>query len=144
MNKESSIWFFTEDIRYTFRGKGATRAWVINVIREEGYLGGDINIIFCSDAFLHEINVKYLKHNTLTDIITFDLSEREKEISGDIYISIERARENAKGLKVTLFNEVRRLIVHGILHLAGYRDKSPAEKAAMTQKEDYYLSLPAE
>jgi len=144
MNKDSSIWFFTEDIRYTFGGKGATRDWVRSVIREEGYLDGDINIIFCSDAFLHEINVKYLKHNTLTDIITFDLSEREKEISGDIYISIERARENAKGLKVTLYNEVRRLIVHGILHLAGYRDKRPAEKAAMTLKEEYYLSLPAE
>jgi rRNA maturation RNase YbeY len=113
------------------------------VIKEEGYREGAINFIFCSDKYLHDINVKYLKHNTLTDIVTFDMSENEDFISGDIYISIERARENAREFGVLLKNEVRRLIVHGILHLAGYGDKTPKEKTVMTQKEDYYLSLPA-
>jgi probable rRNA maturation factor len=84
-----------------------------------------------------------LKHNTLTDIITFDLSEKPGIIQGDIYISIERARENSKTFKANLASEVRRLMVHGILHLVGYSDKTAEDRNVMTKKEDYYLSLPS-
>jgi rRNA maturation RNase YbeY len=87
------------------------------------------------------MNVKYLDHDTYTDIITFDLSEETDTISGDIFISVDRARENAKAYKTTLTQELRRLIVHGILHLLGFKDKTDGEKALMRQKEDYYLSL---
>lgn len=144
MERKESIWFFTEEVNYVHPQKEATRAWIRSIIRNEGYRTGQINIIFCSDDYLHEINVKYLKHNTLTDIITFDLSESREEISGDIYISLHRAKDNARKFNVRIRHEIRRLIVHGVLHLTGYRDKAVKEKELMTRKEDYYLSLTAE
>ena len=88
-----------------------------------------------------EINQKYLAHDDFTDIITFDQSEIDKCLSGDIFISVERAKENATALKLNVENEIRRLLVHGVLHLIGYNDKSEEEKTLMTEKEDYYLSL---
>jgi probable rRNA maturation factor len=138
-----NIWFFSEGTNYVPPAKGKIREWINSIIHKEGYKAGEISIIFCTDAYLSEINVKYLKHNTLTDIITFDLSEQQGIIQGDIYISIERAKENAKAFRVSLKAETSRLMVHGILHLAGYNDKTPEEKMVMTSKEDYYLSLPS-
>jgi len=135
------IRFFEEDIRYRLLHKRKTKSWLVEAIRKEGYGSGDINIIFCSDKFLYEYNVKYLNHNTLTDIITFDLSDSEDIISSDIYISIERAKDNSQTFKTVLIQEVRRLMIHGILHLCGHPDKTPAEKAVIREKEDYYLSL---
>ena len=143
MNSPSNIWFFAEGTKYLHRGKRKTREWIDKIILKEGYKQGDINIIFCSDDYLHQINLKYLKHNTLTDIVTFNMSENEGVISGDIYISIERAKENARTYQVSTSQEVMRLIVHGILHLAGYKDKTLEDKENMRAKEDYYLSLPA-
>ena len=139
---KKNIWFFSEGITFAPAAKGKLREWINKIIKKEGHKPGEINIIFCTDAYLSEINVKYLKHNTLTDIITFDLSEKPGILQGDIYISLERARENAAKFKVSLKKEVTRLIAHGVLHLAGYKDKTPEDKQLMTAKEDYYLSLP--
>jgi rRNA maturation RNase YbeY len=135
------IRYFEEDISFKFRGKRKSRAWINDTIAREGFRAGVINFIFCSDSYLHDMNIKHLGHDSFTDIITFDLSERPEEITGDIFISIDRARENAGSYGSSMQNEVRRLLVHGILHLCGYGDKSDAEKQAMRQKEDYYLSL---
>jgi rRNA maturation RNase YbeY len=133
--------FFSEDTEYEYKGKKKSREWIVDVIHKEGSSPGDLNFIFCSDQYLYDMNVKYLDHDTYTDIITFDLSEETDTISGDIFISVDRARENAKAYKTTLTQELRRLIVHGILHLLGFKDKTDGEKALMRQKEDYYLSL---
>lgn len=101
---------------------------------------GELNFIFCSDEYLLSINQEYLNHDTFTDIITFDNSDTAKVISGDIFISIPRVKENASNLGVEEPEELRRVIIHGVLHLAGYFDKSKTDKALMTEKEDYYLS----
>ncbi|MBU2649707.1 MAG: rRNA maturation RNase YbeY [Bacteroidetes bacterium] len=136
-----TIHFFSENTRYQPSHKTVLRKWITDCLSNEGFEAGTINIIFCNDDFLYDMNVKYLSHHTLTDIITFSYSENPKITVGDIYISIERARENAGIYRVRLYNEVCRLIIHGILHLAGYSDKEPGEKTVMTSKEDYYLSL---
>ena len=107
----------------------------------KGYKLEIINFIFCDDEYLHNLNVEYLDHDTLTDIITFDYTEKGGPISGDIYISKERAKENAKTYGQTLGKEIQRLLVHGVLHLLGYKDKTKKDKILMTSKEDYYLSL---
>jgi rRNA maturation RNase YbeY len=102
---------------------------------------GDISYIFCDDAYLLDINQKYLDHDTLTDIITFPLSNKEDIVSGEIYISVERVRENAKELQVPFPQELKRVIVHGVLHLCGYDDATHEQKKAMRAKEDYYIHL---
>lgn len=107
---------------------------------EKGHIGS-INFIFCSDEYLFQLNQKYLKHDTYTDIITFDSSVEETEISGDIFISLERVKENSKQFSGSFVKELHRVMIHGILHLLGYKDKSPKDKEAMSGKEDYYLSL---
>ena len=116
--------------------------WLSDCISVEKYNIGDISFIFCSDSFLLEYNVKYLNHNTLTDIITFDYS-LDKLVSGDIFISVERVQENANKFEVRFNDELHRVMIHGILHLCDYNDKTIQEKQQMRQKEDYYLSLRA-
>ncbi len=115
-------------------------AWLEYVLEEEDRELGEVSYIFCDDEYLYDINVKYLKHNTLTDIISFDYS-LGKVVSGDIYISIERVRENAGDRAIEFVDELHRIMVHGLLHYVGYKDKSESEKKAMRKKEDYYLSL---
>ena len=100
-----------------------------------------LNYIFCSDAFLLSLNVEYLNHNTLTDVITFDNSDDSKGIQGEIYISIDRIRENAKKYRVPFERELHRVMIHGLLHLLGYADKTPLQKKMMRKKESTYLSL---
>jgi len=117
------------------------RAWILSCIEHEGKQAGIINFIFCDDDYLLPINQSYLHHDTLTDTITFNYSDQDNKIQGDIFISIERARENARIFKVSSSEEVHRLIIHGILHLSGYDDKDPGGKTLMSEKEDYYLSL---
>lgn len=108
----------------------------------EGFYIDSLTIVFTSDEFLYEMNVQYLKHDYYTDIITFDLSERiNKRINGELYISIDRAKENAKEHKVAVQDELRRLMIHGLLHLCGYHDKQDTEKQEMTNKEDFYLNM---
>jgi rRNA maturation RNase YbeY len=137
-----NIYFFLEEVRYNLKDKGKTRQWITKAAENEDYTIGIINIIFTSDNVLLTLNTEYLRHSTLTDIITFDMSEKQGEISGDIFISVDRAKENSKEYRVTLTNEIRRLIIHGVLHLMGYKDKTQTEKELMREKEEFYLSLP--
>jgi len=114
--------------------------WISKSIVNEAYKEGDINYIFCDDNYLLDINVKHLKNNTLTDIISFDYS-LGKILSGDIFISVDRVSENALKYEVNFDDELQRVIIHGILHFGGYKDKTKVEKRLMRKKEDYYLSL---
>jgi len=135
-----AISFFTESIRYNLPQKLKVKKWVKETIEKEGFKLQELNFIFCSDEYLLGINQQYLSHDTYTDIITFDNSEEEKLIVSDIFISIERVKENAKTFKTNDFDEVCRIMIHGTLHLLGYKDKGKAAKTLMTQKEDEYLS----
>jgi len=135
-----SVSYFSEDIPLPKLKRRFTSGWIKDVIVNEGKSLGDISFIFCSDNYLLEINRKYLEHDFFTDIITFDYV-RESIISGDIFISVERVKENAVQFSKSFENELNRILVHGVLHLIGYKDKSKQEKDLMTQKEDYYLNL---
>jgi probable rRNA maturation factor len=134
------ISFISIEINFKLKNKLKIRSWVKSAIDNEGKAAGDITYVFCNDEYLCQMNEKYLDHNTLTDIITFDYSEKDK-LSGDICISIERIKENAVGFQTTFNKELGRVMVHGILHLAGFKDKSPEDKRLMRAKEDYYLAL---
>ena len=136
-----SVNFFEEDIRFDLKNKNKVKAWVKSTIAAEGYKLQELNYIFCSDAYLLQINRQYLDHDTYTDIITFDNSEKEKVIEGDIFISIERIRENAEKFGTGETNELHRVLIHGALHLLGYKDKKSADKTTMTTKEDQYLRI---
>ncbi|PWG82631.1 rRNA maturation RNase YbeY [Pararcticibacter amylolyticus] len=136
----SKISFFSEDTDFTLKQKTNIRTWINTVITTEGKNSGYLNLIFCSDNYLLNINQQYLNHDTYTDIITFDSSEEEDRIEGDVFISIDRVRENASNFGILEKDEIHRVIVHGILHLLGYKDKSKNDKDLMTSKEDYYLS----
>ena len=116
------------------------KIWITKSVLKEQNTIGDINIIFCDDTFLLIKNKKYLNHSSLTDILTFDFST-EKSLSGDIFISTERVKENATKYNVSFNKELNRVIIHGILHLLGYKDKTEKEKKIMRKKEDFYLSL---
>lgn len=114
--------------------------WISSTIIEEGYTEGEINYIFCDDAYLFELNVRFLDHDTLTDIISFDYT-LGKQINGDIYISVERVRENAGEYDVSFENELSRVMIHGILHYCGFNDKTESESIRMRAKENYYIAL---
>lgn len=132
------ITFLTEDITFKLREKLKHKAWLKDVAKVEGFKIGELNYIFCSDAYLLDINQKYLGHDTLTDIVTFDNSENPSILEGDIFISVERVRENA--LKFDTANsELKRVMVHGLLHLIGYKDKGKAQKELMSKKENEHL-----
>jgi probable rRNA maturation factor len=135
------IYFFLEEANYTLKHKRKIRSWIIQTAENEEYKIGTLNYIFTNDDILIQLNKVYLRHFTLTDIITFDLSERNGFITGDVYISVDRARENAREYKDSLTNEISRLILHGVLHLMGYKDKTRTERENMRAKEEYYLSL---
>lgn len=113
-------------------------SWISNVITSEKHKEGEINYVFCDDAYLLDINIKYLNHDSLTDIISFDYSIG-KELHGDIYISVERVRDNAQDFEVDFLEELRRVMVHGVLHYCGYKDKSEDDKSVMRSKEDFYI-----
>src|ERR1700761_942084 len=123
-----AIHFFEEDITYKLKQNSAVRHWITETIQAEGYQLKELNYIFCSDNYLLQINQQYLDHDTYTDIVTFDNSDIAQTIIGDIFISIDRIRENAAKFEVTETDELHRVIVHGALHLVGYKDKSPADK----------------
>ena len=132
--------FFQEEIRFKLAHPRITSRWIRAVVSSEKNKITFLNFIFCSDAHLKKINVDYLHHNTFTDIITFDYSDPDG-IQGDIFISIERVKENAKKFETQFQDELHRVMVHGVLHLLGYSDKTKAAKALMRKKEDAYLSL---
>jgi len=134
-----AIQFFEEDVAYKLKNKTAVRKWITNTIVSEGYRLSELTYVFCSDTYLLQINQQYLDHDTYTDIITFDNSEDAGVIVGDIFISIDRIKENAVKFGVTETQELHRVMIHGALHLLGYKDKSTADKQKMTLKEDFYL-----
>lgn len=113
--------------------------WISNTIAEENCKEGEINYIFCTDDYLHKLNVDFLDHDTLTDVISFDYSVG-KELHGDIYISVDRVEENASDFNVAFLDEIARVIIHGVLHYCGYKDKTDADEKEMRYKEDYYLA----
>ena len=129
---------FNKEIAFNFENSEELSAWISNAIIEEGFKEGEINYIFCTDKYLLDYNVKYLKHNTLTDIISFDYT-MGKLISGDIFISIDRVIENAQSFNVPFEEELRRVMIHGVLHYCGYKDKTAADKKIMRTKENFYL-----
>lgn len=139
-----AISFFTESVRYNLPQKLKIKKWIKATIEKEGFCLQELNFIFCSDEYLLGINQQYLNHDTYTDIITFDNSDEDKLIVSDIFISIERVKENAKSFKNNDFDEVCRIMIHGTLHLLGYKDKGKTAKTLMTQKEDEYLSYRSE
>ena len=114
--------------------------WLANCVQVNSYKIGELNFVFCDDEYLLELNQKYLDHDTFTDIITFDYSD-SIGLSGDVYISIDRVQDNADTYEVSFFEELRRVIAHGVLHLMGYGDKSEGEKMEMRRKEDEFLKL---
>ena len=135
------IIFFNEDINFKFQGKNVIKAWLKKVADKEGFKVKNLNYIFCSDEYLHKINVEYLEHDTYTDIITFDNSEEDDVIEGDIFVSIERVKENSQTLNTVFDDELKRVIVHGLLHLCGYDDNSVEDKAEMRRLESEYISI---
>lgn len=114
--------------------------WISNIIKAEGFEEGEISFIFCNDDYLHKLNVDFLNHDTLTDIISFDNSIG-KQLHGDVYISTERVRDNAKSYKTLFLDELHRVIIHGILHFCGFKDKLEEDITKMRDKEEQALSL---
>ena len=135
-----AIQFFEEDVAYKLKDKAKVKAWIKDTIVAEGFKLSELNYIFCSDDYLLQINQQYLHHDTYTDIVTFDNSEQEGVIISDIFISIPRIKENAEKFKVSVVDELHRVLIHGALHLLGYKDKSASDKKKMTEKEDLYLA----
>ncbi|HEX8022059.1 rRNA maturation RNase YbeY [Mucilaginibacter sp.] len=135
-----AINFFEEDTTFKPKQKAQLRQWIKDTVVAEGFKLKELNYIFCSDAYLLQINQQYLDHDTYTDIVTFDNSEVEGDIVGDIFISVDRIRENGAKFKTGETDELHRVIIHGALHLLGYTDKSVVTKQKMTQKEDEYLA----
>ena len=133
------VTYFTEDTSFTFKEKRLTSRWLKLVAESEIRRLGDISIIFCSDNYILDVNLKYLQHDYYTDIITFDYCEGDR-LNGDLFISVDSVRENAVFYGVEFADELNRVIVHGLLHLIGYDDHTEDEIAVMRAKENYYLS----
>lgn len=131
---------FNFEVNFNLENQDKLTSWIHSVIISEDRKEGEINYIFCNDEYLHKLNVEFLDHDTLTDIISFDYTVG-KELHGDIFISIERVIDNANDLNVDFVNELHRVMIHGILHYCGYKDESREEKNIMRDKEDYYLKL---
>ena len=131
---------FNSETGFTLEKQDTINKWISNVILSESFKEGDFNYVFCDDEYLHKLNMEFLSHDTLTDIISFDYSVG-KIIHGDVFISIERVEENAKIFNNRFLNELYRVLVHGVLHYCGYKDKTEADKKTMRSREDFYLSL---
>lgn len=132
--------YFCEDIKFEFKNKQLNNRWLKMVAGSEVKNLGDVSIIFCSDNYILDVNMRYLQHDYFTDIITFDYCEGNV-LSGDLFISIDTVRENAAEYGAEFDEELHRVIVHGLLHLIGYDDRTPEEEKEIHRKEDYYLSI---
>ncbi|PKH49909.1 rRNA maturation RNase YbeY [Tenacibaculum sp. Bg11-29] len=131
---------FNYETEFKLEDEEGTNKWIQNCIERDGFELGEINYIFCDDTYLHKMNVEFLQHDTLTDIISFDYT-LGKLIGGDIFISIERVKENAKKFNVLFEDELHRVIIHGVLHYMKYKDKTDEEKEIMRSKENDSLKL---
>ncbi|TYP99848.1 rRNA maturation RNase YbeY [Tenacibaculum adriaticum] len=129
---------FNYETEFQLDNEEKTTNWIEECVEKEGFELGEINYIFCDDDYLHKINVEFLQHDTLTDIISFDYT-LGKLIGGDIFISVDRVAENAKEFEVSFKNELHRVIIHGVLHYMGYKDKSEEEKQLMRDRENQCL-----
>lgn len=137
-----AITFQNEDIPFNLPEKTKIRNWIKKIILQTGPLKTfQINFIFCSDQFLHNLNKTYLKHDTFTDIITFDYSESDLILESDVFISVERVKENSTKYNADFLTELRRVMIHGILHLLGYTDKTKDQREKMREKENECLNL---
>ena len=136
-----NINIFNEEVDFSLNQKSNVLSWIVDVVKQEGCSIKELNYIFCSDDYLININQQFLNHDTFTDIITFDNSNEKHLIESDIYISVERVAENAQLYNVNFEDELHRVMVHGVLHLMGWSDKTDEDKQAMRQKEDACLSL---
>jgi probable rRNA maturation factor len=134
------IYFENQYSGFKQKEKMKVRAWLKSLIQSEGFSPGDISYVFLTDQELLKMNIEYLKHDTLTDIITFDNSEEENKIEGDIFISIDRITENAKDFKVSFEKELLRVMAHGVLHLCGFKDKTKEDSVLMRSKENFYIA----
>ncbi len=130
---------FFEDVEILDLRSEFFNSWLSKVCESESNKLGDISLVFCSDNYLLKVNQDYLQHDYFTDIITFDYEG--ESISGDLFISVDRVRDNARANSITFLNELHRVVVHGVLHLLGYKDKTTEEKQEMRSKEDFYLDF---
>ena len=131
---------FNYETQFVLENESAFEDWISRIIASEGFEEGEINYIFCDDDYLHKINLEYLNHDTLTDIISFDYTVGNL-LQGDIFVSVERVIDNAKDFKVSFDEEIKRVLSHGVLHYCGYKDKSPEQEAIMRNKEDEKIKM---
>jgi len=136
-----AINFFQEETSFRLQNRLLRKKWLKDIAEKEKFKIVELNYIFCNDDYLYKINVDYLNHYTYTDIITFDNSEKSKNIEGDIFISIDRVNENSEKLKVPIEDELSRVISHGLFHLMGYKDKKKEEAETMRSKEEFAINL---
>ena len=138
-----AIKYYNEDCKYILPQKRICTQWLNEVTQSEGYILGDVNYIFCSAKHLIEMNNQFLNHNYYTDVITFDYSDLKgtKLVSGDVFIDVETVKDNAKEYGANYLTEMRRVVVHGVLHLCGQGDKTPKTNKEMHAKEDKYLKF---
>ncbi|ALI99009.1 rRNA maturation RNase YbeY [Rufibacter tibetensis] len=139
--QELPIEFFTEEVEFEVKNKEKVKTWLSEIISKYSFELESLNYIFCSDEYLHQMNVEYLEHDTLTDVITFDNSDFEGVIEGDVFISIDRIVDNATTFNITPQEELHRVMAHGLLHLLGFDDKTPEKKELMRFKENECLEL---
>ena len=131
---------FNYETDFELENEAQYEDWISRIIESEGFNEGEINYIFCDDEYLHKINVEYLDHDTLTDIISFDYSVGNV-LQGDIFVSVERVLDNANDFNVSFEEELKRVLSHGVLHYCGYKDKSPEEEALMRFKEEEKMQM---
>ena len=131
---------FNYETDFELENEAQYEDWISRIIESEGFDEGEINYIFCDDEYLHKINVEYLDHNTLTDIISFDYTVGNL-IQGDIFVSVERVQDNANDFNVSVEEELKRVLSHGVLHYCGYKDKSPEDEALMRSKEEEKMQM---
>lgn len=144
MALNTAIHFFSEEISFYYRGRPLTRKWINLICKDEGKIAGDINFIFCGDLYLLALNKKHLNHDTLTDILTFPGDGSRGRVEGDIFISIDRVNKNSIKFNQNFTTELHRIMIHGVLHLMGYKDNGKLEKEIMTGKEDEGLAILSE
>ena len=131
---------FNYETKFTLSNENQLSNWIVGCIENNDYKVGEINYIFCDDAYLHKLNVEFLQHDTLTDIISFD-NTMGKLISGDVFISVERVKENSETFNTSFDEELHRVMIHGVLHYMGFKDKTEEEKTTMREKENLCLFM---